>query len=188
MAVKSAPKKSRCWWFVQLIENLPEDWRDQLHELMLPGCYIVHDRDTRIDDEGLEVPKKPHIHCMMEFGSPIVAASALAAIPEDFNVAFVKPVPNKVGAYRYLLHYDQPDKFQYSQDDITHMAGFKVNISDVYNIDFCDIYDLINQIHVTNFAQMMAFLVEFNPEFVPYVSSHVNLVKTYITERNRCCL
>lgn len=67
----AAPKKSRCWWFVQLVENLPEDWRDQLHELMLPGCFIVHDRDTRIDDDGNEVPKKPHIHCMVEFGSPL---------------------------------------------------------------------------------------------------------------------
>lgn len=186
MAV-SNPKKSRCWWFVQLVEYLPDNWRDQLHDLMLPGCFIVHDRDTRIDDDGNEVPKKPHIHCMIEFGSPVVAKSALEAIPSDFGVAFVKPVPNKVGAYRYLLHYDQPDKARYEQDEITHMAGFKVNISDVYNIDFADVYELINEMKISNFAMLMSFLVEFKPEYVNYVSSHVNLVKTYITELNRCC-
>lgn len=186
MATKRNVKKSRCWWFVQLIENLPDDWRDQLHELMLPGCFIVHDRDTRIDDDGNEVLKKPHIHCMVEFGSPIVAKSALEAVPDSFNVAFVKPVPNKVGAYRYLLHYDQPDKALYQQDEVTHMAGFKVNISDVYNIGFEDIFDLINDLKITNFAMLMAFLVEFRPEYVSYVSAHVNLVKTYIIELNRC--
>ena len=188
MAIKTSSKKSRCWRFVQLIENLPEDWRDQLHELMLPGCYIVHDRDTRIDDDGIEVLKKPHIHCMIEFGSPVVCDSALAAIPSDFGVAFVKPVPNKVGAYRYLLHYDQPDKAQCEQDSVSHMAGFKVNISDVYNIDFSDVYQLINDMKISNFAMLMSFLVEFKPEYVSYVSSHVNLVKTYITELNRCTL
>lgn len=45
-------KKSRCWWFVQLIENLPADWAEQLHGLMLPGCYIVHDRDFKIEEDG----------------------------------------------------------------------------------------------------------------------------------------
>ncbi|WP_251230736.1 Rep family protein [Adlercreutzia aquisgranensis] len=60
-------KKSRCWWFVQLLENLPADWRTQLHELMIPGAYIVHDRDTVIGDEGVEKPKKPHVHCILEF-------------------------------------------------------------------------------------------------------------------------
>lgn len=178
--------KSRCWWFVQLVENLPDNWEDELQQLMLPGCYIVHDRDVRIDEEGIEVPKKPHIHCMIEFGSPIVAKSALGAVPESFNVSFVKPVPSKVGAYRYLLHYDQPDKAQYDRDSIVHMAGFKVNFSDVYNVDFVDIYEMINELKITNFAMLMSFLVEFKPEYIAYVSSHVNLVKSYIVSLNQC--
>ena len=179
-------KKSRCWWFVQLIENLPDDWADQLHGLMLPGCYIVHDRDLKIEEDGTEVPKKPHIHCMVEFGSPVVASSAPDAIPSDFGVAFVKPVPNKVGAYRYLLHYDQPGKARYEQDEVSHMAGFRVNISNVYNIDFRDVYELINELNITNFAALMSVLVEFRPEYVDYVSSHVNLVKAYMTDLARC--
>lgn len=179
----ASPKKSRCWWFVQLIENLPEDWEAQLHELMLPGCYIVHDRDTRIDDEGFEVPKKPHIHCMVEFGSPVVPASALNAIPDSFGVPFVKPVPNKIGAYRYLMHIGQEDKAQYDQEEVIHMAGFKVNVSDVYNVDFTDVYDLINEMEIQNFAMLMSVIVEFKPELLPYVSGHVNLVKSYLMSR-----
>lgn len=181
----AANSKSRCWWFVQLVDNLPADWEDELQQLMLPGCYIVHDRDTRHQEDGTEVPKSPHVHCMFEFGSPVVAKSALAAIPESFGVGFVKPVPNKVGAYRYLLHYDQPDKAQYDREQIVHMAGFKVNISDVYNVEFKDIFDLIEEMDLINFASLMAVLVEFKPEYVAYVSSHVNLVKSYLVSRKQ---
>lgn len=185
---KVAAKKSRCWWFVQLVENLPADWESQLAELMLPGCYIVHDRDTRIDEEGNEVPKKPHLHCIMEFGSPVVADSALNALPSSFGVAFVKPVPNKIGAYRYLMHQDQPEKAPYFSDEIKHMAGFRINLSEVANISFTDVFNLINELKITNFAQLMGILVEFKPEYVDYVSGHVNLVKSYIIDRSRCMI
>lgn len=181
-----AVTKSRCWWFVQLIENLPESWRSDLEELMIPGAYIVHDRDTRIDEEGMEQLKKPHIHCMLEFGSPVVAGTPLGVLPESFGVAFCKPVPNKIGAYRYLLHMGQPDKAQYERDEVVHLAGFRINLSEVSNIGFADVYELINELDIMNFAALMSILVEFKPEYVDYVAGHVNLVKSYILERQRC--
>ncbi len=181
-----AAKKSRCWWFVQQLQYLPENWESELAELMLPGCYIVHDRDTRVDEDGQEVPKAPHVHCIYEFGSPVVVDSALNALPSSFGVQFVKPVPNKIGAYRYLMHLDQGDKAQYFSDEIKHMAGFRINLSEVANIGFSDVFDLINELNLTNFSQLMAVLVEFKPEYVDYVSGHVNLVKSYIVDRARC--
>ncbi len=183
-----AGKKCRCWWYVQLVENLPVNWRDQLRELMIPGAFVVHDRDVELTEDGIERPKRPHVHFMLEFGSPVLVKTALEVVPESFGILFAKPVGNKVGAYRYLAHLGQEDKAQYDFDEVEDMAGFKVNISDVCNVDFCDVYDLINEMKITNFAMLMSFLVEFKPEYVPYVSSHVNLVKTYITELNRCCL
>lgn len=178
-------KRSRHWWFVQVLDNLPEDWRTQLTELMIPGCFIVHDRDTKLNEEGEWEPKRPHIHCILRFGNAVRADTVLDALPCSFNVKMVKPVSEVNGAYRYMMHYDIEDKAQYERDEIVHMNGFRVNVSDVFNVEFSDVYQLINELQITNFAVLMNVLVELKPEFVGYVSSHVNLVKTYITEFQR---
>lgn len=180
-----ADKRSRHWWFVQVLDNLPADWETQLTELMIPGCYIVHDRDTKLNESGEWEPKRPHIHCILRFGNAVRADTVLDALPVSFNVKMCKPVTEVVGAYRYMMHFGIDDKAQYEQSEIKHMSGFKVNVSDVFNVQFSDVYDLINELRITNFAQLMSVLVEFKPEFLGYVSSHVNLVKTYITELQR---
>jgi len=178
-------KKSRCWWFVQLLENLPADWRTQLHELMIPGAYIVHDRDTVTDDEGVEKPKKPHVHCILEFGNAVRADTVLQALPASFGVLFCKPVPNKVGAYRYLVHIGQEDKAQYDLSEVVDMAGFSVNLSNVMNVDFGDVYQLITELEITSFSALLALLVEHKPEYLDYVTAHVNLVKSFVNDYAR---
>lgn len=178
-------KKCRNWWFVQRIDNMPEDWRTQLDELMIPGCYIVHDRDTKLSESGEWEPVAPHIHCILQFGNAIRADTVLDALPASFNVKLCKPVPAIAGAYRYMMHYEIEDKAQYDRDEIRHLNGFKINVSDVFNVDFSNVYDLINEFKITNFAALMSFLVEFRPEYVNYVSGHVQMVRAYIQEYAR---
>ncbi len=179
-------KRSRCWWFVQLIDNLPEDWESKLYDMVLPGCYIVHDQDTKLDIEtGELLPVAPHVHCLVEFGNAVLAKTVLDVLPEEFGVLHVEPVPTKVGAYRYLLHLGHEEKHEYQRDEMKHLHGFRVNMSDVYNVDFSDVYSLINEMQIDNFAVLMSFLVEFKPDFVPYVSAHVNLVRSFLMERSK---
>lgn len=175
-------KKSRCWWFVQKIENMPENWRELLEEMVMPCAYIVHDKDWDYTDEGEQFLKDNHIHCIMEFGSPVRFNSALNAIPYDLGVKMVKPVGNKVGAYRYLLHYGLTDKYNYSDEEVVKLYGFNVNLSNVYDVDFTNIYQLIGEMKISSFAVLLAFCVEFKPEYVNYISSHVNLIKSYLAE------
>lgn len=179
-------KKCRNWWFVQRIDQLPADWRTQLDELMIPGCYIVHERDTKLDiDTGTWLPVAPHIHCIVQFGNAVRAKTVLDALPDSFNVKMVKPVTAIAGAYRYMMHYEIADKAPYDRDEIIHMHGFKVNVSDVFNVDFANVYELINEHRICNFAVLMSFLVEFKPEYISYVSGHVQMVKAYLQEYAR---
>lgn len=184
--MQSTAKKSRSWWFVQLIENLPDDWQSQLYECVIPGCYIIHDKDEKRDDESGELrPVKPHVHCLLEFGSPVRIDTVLNAIPDSFGVSYAEPVPTKVGAYRYMLHLGYEGKYEYSRDDMHHLHGFKVDLSEVCNIGFQDVYNLIEQMQIENFASLLSFLVEFKPDYLDYVTKHVNLVKSYIYERSK---
>lgn len=179
-------KKARSWWFVQRIDNLPDDWEEQLHQLLIPGCYIVHDRDTKIDVEtGEVVDVAPHVHCMLSFTSSTLPDTVLGYLPESFGVKLVKPVPNRVGAYRYMMHYGYDDKHQYGADQVRHMNGFKISMSDVYNVDFTDVYQIIEQYQIDNFAVLVSYCAEFFPAYMNYIAGHVNLVKSYISERNK---
>ena len=181
-----AVRKSRTWWFVQRLDLLPDDWQEQLEGLMIPGCYIVHDCDTKTDVEtGLDIPVAPHVHCILSFTSSILFDTVIDYLPDSFGVKMVKPVPNKVGAYRYLMHYGYDDKHQYARDLVRHMNGFKISMSDVYNVDFTDVYEFIEKFKITNFAVLCSFAVEYAPDMMNYIASHANLIKTYIQERNR---
>ena len=111
-----AVKKCRTWWFVQRIDNLPRDWEKILEDLLIPGAYIVHDRDTKLDEEtGELLSVAPHVHCILTFNSQVLVDTALSYLPDDFGVKFIQPVPNRIGAYRYLMHYGKEDKARRDQ-------------------------------------------------------------------------
>ena len=73
---------------------------------------ILHDRDV---DENGEL-KKPHWHVVISFRYQKTAT----AVAKLFGIApnYVQPASSKVGALRYLLHLDDPDKFQYEHSEV----------------------------------------------------------------------
>ena len=75
-------------------------------------CYILHDKD--IDNDG--TLKKAHYHVYGKLDTPRIPNSVANAL--GVGVASLRVVSSWRGAVRYLVHLDNPDKFQYSVDDI----------------------------------------------------------------------
>lgn len=75
-------------------------------------AYVLHDKDV---DENGEL-KKPHIHwCGKRSPAPIsTVANALGVEPN--SIEFCK---NWKYSLRYLIHADNPDKFQYLPETVT---------------------------------------------------------------------
>lgn len=75
-------------------------------------AYIIHDKDTTEDGEI----KKEHIHVFMEFENE----RSIKSIAKELNVEEydVEKIRNKIGAIRYLIHKDNPEKHQYQQEKI----------------------------------------------------------------------
>lgn len=88
--------------------------------------YIVHDKDE--DNEGKL--KKPHVHMVIvrKNGSTCSALSKCTKIP----VNFIEPCRKYIPAIRYLVHRDDPDKFQYNQ--------LEVNTNDPKFLEYFGIY------------------------------------------------
>lgn len=122
---KFDPKqKSNFWWGVGYIENMPEDWEDQLPGLIqLPFAYCIHDKDNKSDG----TPDKPHVHLMVKWPNNTTGKAAwelFQGLALDGFIAFPKdrmqPVRNPELCYDYLIH-DTDDakkkgKYQYSSE------------------------------------------------------------------------
>ena len=83
-------------------------------------AFILHDQD--LDEEGNL--KKAHYHVFLNYGSASAKPKDVAAWFGVKENAVEKVHSNKYRTLRYYLHLDEPDKHQYSIEDIT--ASFDI--------------------------------------------------------------
>lgn len=115
--------KGRDWAFIVYPESAPENWREILDETRMRWIESpLHDRD--INPDG--TPKKMHWHVMLSADGPITL-KAINKIIEPLNT----PAPQKVGSgrgmIRYFIHLDNPEKAQYSKDELVGHCGADVD-------------------------------------------------------------
>lgn len=115
--------KGRDWAFMVYPESAPENWREILDETRMRWIESpLHDRD--INPDG--TPKKTHWHVMLSADGPITL-KAINKIIEPLNT----PAPQKVGSgrgmIRYFIHLDNPEKAQYSKDELVGHCGADVD-------------------------------------------------------------
>lgn len=92
-------------------------------------AYILHDKDK---------DKSPHYHIICSFKQNKSFASVRALFPDGQNT-IVKSLTDRYGAFTYLTHENEPDKFHYSSDsrvcnDLSYFS--KLNTSAPDNEEF----------------------------------------------------
>ncbi len=131
-------------------DSAPENWMQLLSEQVVPAFISpLHDKDINPTGE----PKKPHYHVMIMFEGK----KSLEQAKEIFDVikgVGLEKVNSLRGYARYLCHLDNPEKSQYSIDEVQCMAGADyINTiglaTDKYDaiaemLDFCEIYDVFS--------------------------------------------
>lgn len=80
-------------------------------------AWIIHDKDEKCDEHGEITPVEKHVHAYIEFPNPrsFKSVAELLNVPENQ----VQKVIDKNGILQYLIHKNQPDKYQYNFTDIT---------------------------------------------------------------------
>ena len=115
-------KKGRIWACVGYPESLPIDWLDKLRETGLQVAISpLHDKD--IDPTG-EV-KKPHYHIIFNFDGP-TTFNNVNRLCSSLNMTIPIKLESLRGMYRYHLHLDNPEKYQYDDRDRILLNGFDV--------------------------------------------------------------
>lgn len=112
-------KRKRNWVFVVYPESAPENWREILHEMLVPGFISpLHCDDVNADGE----PKKEHYHVLLTFKG-LKTFEQVKEITDKLNATI--PIECKdIRAYaRYLCHLDNPEKAQYEIADVECLGG-----------------------------------------------------------------
>ena len=100
-------------------DSAPEFWQGILAEQAIPAFISpLHDKDTNPTGD----PKKPHYHVMIMFEGVKTLEQAEQVFNLIGGVGCTKI--NSVRGYaRYLVHADNPEKYQYSVNDVISLCG-----------------------------------------------------------------
>lgn len=211
---------SRNWWFVFYPDDLPEDWKKRLqetHEKIL--ISPLHEKDIRADG----TPKKPHYHVIFIFQErksvvqiekmllklfPVLSDKGdICGIAKffkseckekserypDFLLNEIR-IGSLKGSVRYLVHADDPDKFQYDRSLIQALGGADyIDYFDRTKYETVKIYQEISHIIRENDIRYYFHLLDFLEsngltEEYELVSRHATLHFTaYIKSYSQLC-
>ena len=100
-------------------ESAPEGWTDILQNLSVP-CFVSPLHDSDVDDDG--VIKKAHYHVLLKFEGK-KSLDNVRELCRKFGGVGCEAVQSARGYARYLCHLDNPEKAQYSPEDVQAFAG-----------------------------------------------------------------
>ena len=113
-------KKGRLWACVGYPESLPVDWIEKLQETGLQiAISPLHDKD--VDPTG--EPKKIHYHIIFVYEGP-VTYEHVKKICDSLNMTIPIKLESLRGMYRYHIHLDNPEKYQYPDNERILLNGF----------------------------------------------------------------
>lgn len=118
-----ANKSGRSWAFVVYPDSASEEWRDILQRTGLPFAISpFHDQDKNPD--GTE--KKPHYHVICYYENPTTYKNVKENVCDTINATIPLKLESMRGMYRYHLHLDNPEKYQYNDWEREFFNGFDV--------------------------------------------------------------
>lgn len=144
-------------------ESAPEDWIEILTQQFVPAFVSpLHDQDNNPTGEI----KKEHYHVILMFDGVKTTAQATEIFDKIGGVG-CETVQSIRGYARYLCHLDNPEKAQYSTEDVRCLCGADYSgviglAIDKYKaigdmIDFCEENAIYSYAQLLRYARMERF-------------------------------
>lgn len=120
---KKKDVRARVWTLIIYPDSAPEDWRSKLDGLHIGWVESpLHDKDANPDG----TIKKAHWHVVLIFQGN-KAYSQIVEIADMLNTPIPQRVASLRGMIRYLIHMDNPEKYQYSSSKIKAHGGADID-------------------------------------------------------------
>lgn len=171
-------------------ESMPDDWQTKLEKLPFGYCYALHDKDTRVDDDGVIETKKAHMHF---FFLGTVSQKQKKYISASLGVGIEgQPVRHASDMYDYLTHENATEKYHYSKEIIVHsnkwsQEDFETIASrDPDTADHStELMRIIAQEDFTEYSDLMDYLLENGYEQLLVAAKALWVMRYIDSRRNR---
>lgn len=178
-------KKGRIWACVAYPESVPNNWLERLQETGLQiAVSPLHDKDQNPDG----TPKKPHWHIIINYEGP-TTYNHVKELCESLNMTIPIKLESMRGMYRYHLHLDNPEKYQYDNRDRILLGGFdpkQVESLTATEIDkiTTEILEFIDNNDITEYCDLL-YLFRTNEllNMLDVAKRHTILFNTYIKSK-----
>lgn len=173
----------RNWTFTVYLDSAPDDWFDALVALHVPAIISPYHCDD-VDLNGEH--KKAHFHVMLMFEGKqsLKEVRKLASYCGAANDLVFK-VNSMRGMARYFCHLDNPEKAQYSPDDVTQLAG--ANYKAIIELA-CDHLEMIRMMmdfitinQIISFSFFSRYCSEYQPDWFSVLATRSTIyISQYI--------
>lgn len=176
-------QKGRYWACVGYPESLPTNWLEILQSSGLAVAISpLHDKD--IDPTG--EPKKPHYHLLLCYDGP-TTYNNVKNLCDSLNATIPIKIESPRGMYRYHIHLDNPEKYQYSDKDRIIMNGLDpasfngLTDTEIFKIK-CELVDIIRQNRIFEYSNLIDYLKALElKDFLDVAFKNTVFLNTYLT-------
>ena len=165
--------KSRYWWAVLYPENMKDNWKEEIDELVqVPYAYCIHNKD--VDSRNDE--RKEHVHLILCWDGPTTYKKALEVfktLGED-ACNTCQCVINIRHCYDYLVHDTEGCKKKNKRlyDATERVEGNNFDIGNYEQIGIVQKREMLKELQrwvmkkkFTNFADLTAEILEMDPSY-----------------------
>lgn len=181
--------RTRNWTAVVYPDSAPKNWRDILDETHIEWVESpLHEFDTNPTGEV----KKAHWHILLMFGG-VKSYEQVCEVLKPLSCPRPERCHNAKSMVRYMVHLDNPDKYQYKQSDIIAHGG--VDLAELLRPSSSERYTMIRDMceyvkknNITEFQDLMDYAMyeKFDTWFPALCDSCSYVVGLYIkSQRHR---
>lgn len=178
--------KGRNWAFVVYPESLPTGWLEILEQTGLPFAISpLHDKDFNPTGEV----KKPHYHVIVSYSNTTTYNNVKTNVCDLVNATIPIKLEGMKGMYRYHIHLDNPEKYQYDDRDRQFLNCFDVSsVTELTSIEIdklkFQIQDIVDNNNIFEYSELMTFLKSNDMfEFWRIASKQTLFFDRYISSR-----
>jgi len=157
-------------------ESAPEIWREIIAGWHVPALVILHDKDVNADGTD----KKPHSHVLLMFNT-LKTLSQVHAMTDQLGSKELQPAWDKNASARYLLHLDNPDKYQYPFAALEAFTGASaLDLTAPVGDPSPEIMAWVREQGITEYFKLIDYCLDEKMEWYIWSRSHTMFLRGYL--------
>lgn len=150
----------RSWAFVMYPESMPENWEELITQMGLPMAISpLHDKD--LDPTG--EPKKAHYHVICYYENSTTYNNVKTNVCDVLNATIPQKLESIRGMFRYHIHIDNPEKYQYDDRDRRFFNGFDIDMANKLTRTetlklLLEVYELCDNHDISEYSDLVNLL------------------------------